>query len=562
MPEFPKRPPKRRYREFVAAEDRRTPVSLADYVGLLRRRKWVVIVTALAVPAIAVVLSLLSAPTYQASAKVLLNQQNAGVASQGSFVDPARAAQTQADFARTQEVVGAAVKSAHVPGLTPDVLLARSSVAASLGSDFLTFSVKDSNAGLADRLATTYARAYVAYRHGMDTHAIAHARRIAQGQLTRLEAAGLGKSAAHKGAEAQLAALDGTEVPTLVVLHTSDGAVKVGPRVKRNAGMALVLGLFLGIGLAFVWDLFDTRVRSLEALQTALPQLSLLGRLPMPARALRERDDLVMSAAPTSPEAEPIRVLRANFEYAASAVRAKTIMFTSGVGGEGKSTTVANLALALARGGRRVVLVDFDLRNPSADRLFGLEDMPGLIDVALYDLDVDDALADVHLMEPDGDEPVSQSATTEQGRLEVLPLGRRLQDPDQLRAEVVVRQILDRIRRRADYILIDAGPLLPTGDAIALSAYVDAMVLIVRLNMLPRSALDDVANALASSRAAKLGLVVTGAETLKQQSSRYASPRRSGDLNGHAGSATGNGEAKNGATAPVGRGQATIAAQR
>jgi hypothetical protein len=77
------------------------------------------------------------------------------------------------------------------------------------------------------------------------------------------------------------------------------------------------------------------------------------------------------------------------------------------------------------------------------------------------------------------------------------------------------------------------------------------MVLIVRLNMLPLSALDDVADVLASSRAAKLGLVVTGAESLKHQASHHASSRRSGALNGHAGSATGVGQGKNGAAAPA-----------
>ena len=92
-----------------------------------------------------------------------------------------------------------------------------------------------------------------------------------------------------------------------------------------------------------------------------------------------------MLTAPTSAEAEPVRVLRANFEFAVSEAGAKTIMFTSGVGGEGKSTNVANLAVALARGGRRVVLVDFDVRNPGLDRFFGLNGKPGLIDVSLYD---------------------------------------------------------------------------------------------------------------------------------------------------------------------------------
>lgn len=507
------------------------------------------IATVLAVPAIAVALALRTPPTYEASAKVLLNQQNAVGATQSSSVDPARAAQTQADLARVQEVVGSAVADAHLPGLTSDRLLARSSVVASLGSDFLTFSVKDSNPSVADRLAMTYARAYVGYRFKLDTQAIGRARVVADRQKKQLEASGLGNSAAHKSVEQQLAALDGTQVPALPVLHASDQPVQIGPRVKRNGGIALVLGIVLGLGLAFLWDLLDTRVRSVETLRNAFPRLPLLGRLPTPARALRKRDGLVMLTAPTTREAEPIRVLRTNFEFAVRDVGAKTIMFTSGVGAEGKSTTVANLAVALARAGRRVILIDFDLRNPGLQRFFGLGAVPGLVDIALHDADLDRALAEVRLTDADGQEQPSQYATADAGRLEVLPLGQMLHDPDQVRADVVVRQIVNEITDRADYILIDAGPLLPTGDTIALSAHVDAMVLVVGLNVLPRSALDDLTRVLASSPAAQIGFVVTSAEETLRPSHHSEAPRRSGDLLGRRGSTNGDGQRRNGAPA-------------
>jgi polysaccharide biosynthesis transport protein len=538
---------------IVSAEAGRTPVSLTDYLRLLRRRKWVLIATILAVPAIAIALALQSPPTYEASSKVLLNQQIALGASQSTFVDPARASQTQADLARVQEVVRSAVADARVRGLTSDALLARSTVVASPGSDFLTFSVKDSNPRVADRLAMTYAKAYVGYRFKLDSQAIARARALAERQKKQLEAAGLAKSAAYRSVEQQIAALDGTQVPTLVVLHASDQPAKVGPRLKRNGAIALILGIVLGLGLAFLWDVLDTRVRSLDTLRSAFPRLPLLGRLPTPARALRKRGGVVMLAAPTTAEAEPIRVLRANFEFAVRDVGAKTIMFTSGVGGEGKTTTVANLAVALARGGRRVVLVDFDLRNPGLHRVFGLHGMPGLIDVTQYDTAVESALAEVRLADPGGSEYLAQSATAGEGRLEVLPLGRTPDDPDQVRADVVVRQIVDQITERADYILIDAGPLLPTGDTIALSAQVDAMVLVVRLNVLPVSALDDLDRALASSPAAKLGFVVTGAEETRRQSQHSGSTRRGGEAQSRRGSvpagASDGGHRKNGAAA-------------
>lgn len=528
----------------MPAEDRRPPDSLADYLRLLRRRKWVFAATALAVPVIAVALSLRSAPTYAGSAKVLVNQQTGFGAAQGAFVDPARAAQTQADLARVNEVARAAVAAAHVKGLTSDELLAHSSVTASPGSDFLTFSATDSDPAVADRLAMAYARAYVNYRFKLDSEAIARARDLAERQKEELETSGLENSAAHRSVQQQLAALDGTPVPTLVVLRALDEAVKVGPPVRRNGGLAVLLGIVLGLALAFLWELVDARVRSLDTLRNALPGLPVLGRLPTPARALRERSGLVMLTAPTSAEAEPVRVLRANFEFAARAAGAQTIMFTSGVGGEGKSTTVANLAVGLARGGRRVVLVDFDVRNPGLHRFFGLGGSPGLIDVALDDADIEAALTEVALTYADGEEKLSHSVQTSEGRLELLPLGRALHDPDQLRADVVVRQIIDAITERADYILIDAGPLLPTGDAIVLSTHVDAMVPVVRLHVLPLSALDDLARMLESSPTAKLGFVVTGAEETLKQSQYSSTPTRAGDQDNRLGAPAGNGNGR------------------
>jgi len=507
----------------------------------------------LAVPALAVALSLKSPPSYQASAKVLLNQQSDVIASANAPMEPVRAAQTQADLSRTQEVLRAAVANAHVKGLTSDALLAHSTVIASLGSDFLTFSATDSDPNVANRLATTYARAFVAYRYKIDTQSIARARNLAERQARQLEAAGLGNSAQHKSVEQQLAAINGTAVPTLTVLRELDKPVQIGPRVKRNGGIALVLGIVLGLGLAFLWDVLDTRVRSIDTVRNALQRVPLLGRLPTPARGLRKHDGLVMLSAPTTPQAEPVRVLRANFEFAVRDAGARTVMFTSGVGGEGKSTTVANLAIALARAGRRVILIDFDLRNPGLHRFFHLGDASGLTDVMLGDTDLRSALAEVRMTGPDGQEQPSQSAAAGAGTLEVLPLGRALHDPDQVRADVV-REIVDQVRDRADYILVDAGPLLPTGDTIALSAHVDAMVVVVRLNVLPLSALDDLGRVLASSPAAKIGFVVTGVEETLKPSQHSGQPTRGGDQQSRraaAGGANSNGHRKNGLAAPA-----------
>ena len=500
------------------AEELESTAGFADYLRILRRRKWPLAVTALAVPAIAIGLTLRQAPTYQASVKVLLDQQNPvnsllGTQGSGSpYVDPARAAQTQADLARVLEVTRRAVAASHVPGLTTAKLLVMSSVTASLGSDFLTFAVTARDPAVAARLANSYADAYVGYRRAVDIDAIARARAALERREEQLRAAGLAGTPAFRSLQQQVSDLDTMQAPVLKVLHSAYQAAQIGPRVGRNGGVGVVLGLVLGIVVAFLWDVFDTRVRSLEKIRGALHGLPVLGRLPPPPRSLRKSDRLVMMVAPTSDEAEPFRVLRANFDLATGQAGARTIMVTSGVGGEGKSTTAANLGVALARAGRRVVLVDFDLRSPYLHRLFGLAERPGLIDVALGRLDLDHVLANVPLADGARSDRNGSTNTAQEGKLHVIPVGGVLEDPDELRIEFFVEQVLENLQTRADCILIDAGPLLPSGDPIALSAYVEAILLVVRLNAVPSGALDDLRRALASSPAIKLGLAVTNAD--------------------------------------------------
>jgi Mrp family chromosome partitioning ATPase/capsular polysaccharide biosynthesis protein len=512
----------------VSVDDGRTPVSLADYLNLLRRRKWVFFATVALVPTVALVVSMRSAAAYEASVKVLLNQQSLGLST--GYADPARTAQTQADLARVREVADQTIEDAHVPGLTPARLLTKSSVQPSPGSDFLTFAVTDSAPDVAERLVSVYAKAFVTFRYERDRKVIDDARAAAEKQRKELEAQGYGGSEAHKNIVDQIAELDAMLVPKLAVLHGAYGPVQVAPRVKRNTGIALILGIILGLLLAFLWDVLDTRIRSAETIRNELKRLPLLGRLPTPPRALRKNDRLVMLAAPMSLDAEPVRVLRANFEFAASAAGARTIMVTSGVGGEGKSTTAANLAVALARSGRRVTLVDLDLRKPDIHSFFGLDGGPGLIDVTLFDAHLEDALVPIPLGEVNGDGTVPYLA---QGSLDVLPLGTPLSDPDRLQTEIVGARIVDGLRNRADYVIIDAGPILPAGDTVALSAHVDAIVLVVRLNGLPRNALGDLGRVLETSPAAKLGFVVTGDDaTVRKQSQHSGAGRRSAGMNG------------------------------
>ena len=186
-------------------------------------------------------------------------------------------------------------------------------------------------------------------------------------------------------------------------------------------------------------------------------------------------------------------------------------MVTSANPREGKSTTVANLAVALAQAGRRVVLCDLDARRPALDRLFQLPAQPGLTDLVIDNADLEDALTVV----PIPPKPYWGRDGSRNGRgrgvLEVLPLGQPPADPSEFTGSERVAEILESLRGRADVVLIDTPAILSVGDAMTIAGIADAVIVVVRFQLMPRQRLKELARLLAASPATPLGVVATGA---------------------------------------------------
>jgi non-specific protein-tyrosine kinase len=214
-------------------------------------------------------------------------------------------------------------------------------------------------------------------------------------------------------------------------------------------------------------------------------------------RKLQRRDQLVMIAEPRDPRSESFRMLGTNLEFATLGSDVRSILVTSAVEAEGKSTTAANLAVTLARAGKRVVLVDLDLRRPYLHRFFGLGGSRGVTNVALGDASLDEALARVDL-----DDAV--------GELYVLPTGPLPPDPGEFVGTYQLREILVRLREDFDMLVIDSPPLLRVGDAMRLSASVDGVLVVTQLNLVRRRTLAELKHLLDAIPARKLGFVVTG----------------------------------------------------
>ena len=281
-----------------------------------------------------------------------------------------------------------------------------------------------------------------------------------------------------------------------------------------NVIIGIALGLILGLGLAFLLEALDSRVRGAEEISARLGGLPLLARLPKPGRKLRSKGQPTMLAVSDPPQAESFRILRTQLDLARLEHPTKTIMVTSAVVEEGKSTTAANLAVALARAGRRVILVDLDLYRPSLGEFFSLSG-PGVTDVVLGTAELSDALVPIPMAadldgHSDGSHPyVNGDARLYDGSLDVLPAGQIPPDSGDFMNTSALRDVLQRLEERADTVIVDTSPLLQAGDAMTLSTKVDGLLLVVRDGVVRRRMLGELARLLESTPATKLGFVLT-----------------------------------------------------
>ena len=196
-------------------------------------------------------------------------------------------------------------------------------------------------------------------------------------------------------------------------------------------------------------------------------------------------------------------------------------MFASAQRAEGKSTTVANLAVALARAGRRVILVDLDLRAPSIAGFFRLEDSrSGLSSVVIGKAELDDALAVIPLAHTKSEERASRNGSA-QGVLQVLPVGPLPPNPAEFAGSHALAALLSELEQRADLVLIDAAPMLHLSDAMTLTGRVDALVVVARLSSIRRTILSELRRVLDAAPITKLGVVATGASAGQSYGEAY-----------------------------------------
>ena len=371
---------------------------LRDYGRTLWRHRFLIVATVAIAVGAALAFSFTQTRVYRATADLLIQpnaiQQLLNPTNQNAQNPQFDARNVDTEVAVLQsKIVQDAAK--HQLGHTPDVSISSNSAT----SDVVSVNAQSTNARVAAADANGYADVYVALRQQQTKGDLLQAAAQVQAKISQIDV-GLPSlpvgSPAFTTTENQRATLQ-QELNQLQVaanLNQVGGAQllaradvptsPVASQILRDTAIALVLGLLVGVGLAFLRDYVDDKIRSREDLERAAPSLPLLGQLPrQPEWRHRNVSYLVSADTPTSPGAEAYRKLRTSIQFLAVDEEFRSIQITSSEPGEGKTTILANLAVAFARAGQRVTILCCDLRRPRIHEFFGLPNDVGFTSLLL-----------------------------------------------------------------------------------------------------------------------------------------------------------------------------------
>ena len=250
---------------------------------------------------------------------------------------------------------------------------------------------------------------------------------------------------------------------TVEITDEADRPLKaIRPNIPLNIALGVVVGLILGVGLAFFIEYLDTSVKTIDDVERALGA-AVLGVIPQNVGSLLDEGD-------ESPHAEAYRVLRTNILFAGRKDESQTTFsVVSGGAGEGKTTTMFNLAVVFAQMGDRILIVDSDLRRPSMHRYLKVSNNIGLTNYLLGQATIDEVIQ-----------------TTEIPSLHFIPSGKLPSSSMGILSSAKMKEFVAEMKSRYDYVFLDAPPIMGVSDATVLASMVDMCVLVVQYRKYPQ----------------------------------------------------------------------------
>lgn len=431
-------------------------MELQDYLRIFRKSWILILALTVAGAGLGLIYALVATPVYTASARVFVSTSGATTAAdlqQGNTFTQQRV-KTYAELVRTAAVLQPTIDALNI---NTSVAKLRGEVSASapLNTTVIDITVTNTDPVFAASLATETADRLIEVVEQIET------------------------TDPSAGSPVRLTVVQEAEVPT----------APTSPRKALSVALGLLLGLALGVGIALVRAGLDTRVRNERDLEQ-ITDVPVLGGIVFDPKA-SERP-LIVHEDSHSPRAENFRTLRTNLQFLDAGRADRAFVVTSPMAGEGKSTTTANLAIALAQAGARVLLVGADLRKPKMAAYMGIEGSVGLTDVLIGRV----SLAD---------------ATQRWGKTDLflLPAGQIPPNPSEILGSALMADLIRELHKQYDVVLYDAPPLLPVTDAAVLARLVGGALLVVAAGKTHAQQVDSALATLENVGAPLSGLVLT-----------------------------------------------------
>ncbi|QJU54587.1 polysaccharide biosynthesis tyrosine autokinase [Herbiconiux sp. KACC 21604] len=434
-------------------------MTLQDYIRVLRKG-WVLIVVGLLLGiALGSALAIIATPKYQSQTKIFVSVQTTDSTSTGELVQGNSYAQQKVQ-SYLAVVTSPSVLDPVIDELGLDTTAAslenQISASSTTGTVIISITATDPDPQQAANIANATANSF---------------QNVVVDELERPSDGG----------------------PSLVKVQTIQPAEPSSqpssPNLALNIGIGAVLGLIIGVGGAVLRSTLDTRVHGRHDIE-ALTDVPILGGTTYDAESTKH--PLIVHTDPRNPRAESFRGLRTNLRFVNVDQDNRAFVVTSSIPGEGKSTTTANLALALAETGARVVLVDADLRLPKLAEYMGLEGAVGLTDVLIGRA----ALADVLQRWGNKD-------------LFVLPAGQVPPNPSELLGSEAMVGLLAALNEQVDYVLLDSPPLLPVTDAAVLSNLTAGAIVVAAAGKVKKTEVVGAIRNLNQTNSKVIGIVLT-----------------------------------------------------
>lgn len=514
-------------------------IDLRAYFSLLLKWAWLIVVMSLLSAGTALVVSLQTTPVYRTTTTLRASSPSSSAQTDVAMLNYGqRVVETYAQLLSKDTVLDGVIANLGL-NMTSRRLRGAVTVKSVRSTDLIEISVENTDPAVAQAIANEIPKAFAAQDQALRESQYSQLKSSLTSQMGELEAKMTQLQQAIAEKKAAGAQADSTDLLILesdlaqarsnhATLLQNYGAVQlaetqsggsvivvdpakvpekpVRPRTRLNVLLAAVVGAMLATGVVFLMEYLDDTLKTADDVQGALgiATLALVARTPN-GKGEAHQDRLLATTSTKSPFAEPYRVLRTNIRFSGVDKPIQTLMVTSPSPNEGKSTTVSNLAIVMAQAGKKVLLIEADLRKPVLHDVFGVANHQGVTNALVQTDTALDAL-------------IQQ---TTQENLRVITSGPLPPNPSELLDSQRMRQLVETLKEEADMLLFDSPPVMVAADASILADLVDGTLLVIDSGSTRREAAQQAIQTLIRGRARVLGAVLNNVARTKGNSYYY-----------------------------------------